>query len=74
MLIAKFPHRKYTLTNSVSYETLTLTCAKVGPKGPTVIMSIARLPHSQYTLTNPVSCAKLTLKRAEVGPKGPTVQ
>jgi hypothetical protein len=61
MPIARLPHRQYTLTNSVSCATLTLTSAEVA----TVIMPIARLPHRQYTLTNSVSCATLTLTSAE---------
>jgi hypothetical protein len=70
MPIARLPNRQYTLTNSVSCATLTLTSAEVGPKEPTVIMPIARFPHRQ---TNSVSCATLTLTCAEVGPKEPTV-
>jgi hypothetical protein len=65
MPITRFPHCQYTLTNSVSCATLTLTSWEVGLKGPTVIMPIARIPHRQYTLTNSVSCATLTLKCAE---------
>jgi hypothetical protein len=67
MPIARLPHRQYTLTNSVSCATLTLTSAVIGPKGPTVIMPKARFPHRKYTLTNSVSCATLTLTSADCG-------